>query len=46
VGAAAGDFDPLTERHGGRANVVFADGHAEAVLPAFGTNAAHSLPHY
>ena len=39
-------FDPLSERHGGRANVVFADGHAEAVLPAFGTNAAHSLPHY
>ena len=36
--------DPLTIRHGGKADVAFADGHVEAVTPAFGQDTSHSLP--
>ncbi|MDR3460430.1 MAG: prepilin-type N-terminal cleavage/methylation domain-containing protein [Verrucomicrobiae bacterium] len=36
--------DPLTLRHGGKADVVFNDGHVEAVTPEFGRDLAHSLP--
>jgi len=36
--------DPLTIRHGGRADVAFTDGHVEAVAPAFGQDPGHSLP--
>jgi prepilin-type N-terminal cleavage/methylation domain-containing protein/prepilin-type processing-associated H-X9-DG protein len=36
--------DPLTDRHQGKANVTFADGHAEAVKWQFGSNITNSLP--
>ena len=36
--------DPLTCRHGGRADVGFADGHAEAVPWQFGNNLTNSMP--
>jgi prepilin-type N-terminal cleavage/methylation domain-containing protein/prepilin-type processing-associated H-X9-DG protein len=36
--------DPLTIRHGGRADVALADGHVEAVTPEFGRDPDHSLP--
>jgi prepilin-type N-terminal cleavage/methylation domain-containing protein/prepilin-type processing-associated H-X9-DG protein len=36
--------DPLTSRHGGRADVGFADGHAEAVPWQFGNNLTNSMP--
>jgi prepilin-type N-terminal cleavage/methylation domain-containing protein/prepilin-type processing-associated H-X9-DG protein len=36
--------DPLTSRHRGRANVTFADGHAEAVNWEFGNDITNSLP--
>ena len=36
--------DPLTCRHQGRANVTFAEGHAEAVNREFGNNLTNSLP--
>ena len=36
--------DPLTCRHGGRADVAFADGHAEAVPWQFGNNLTNSMP--
>jgi len=36
--------DPLTIRHGGRAEVTFADGHVEAVTPQFGANTNNTLP--
>jgi prepilin-type processing-associated H-X9-DG protein len=36
--------DPLTIRHGGRADVAFTDGHVEAVTPEFGRDTAHNLP--
>ncbi len=36
--------DPLTNRHRGRANVTFADSHAEAVNWEFGNNIINSLP--
>ncbi|HEX7619546.1 MAG TPA: hypothetical protein VF480_12615, partial [Verrucomicrobiae bacterium] len=36
--------DPLTIRHGGKADVAFADGHVEAVTPEFGRDPDHSLP--
>ncbi len=35
--------DPLTVRHGGKADVSFADGHAEPVTPEFGADADHNL---
>lgn len=38
------DRDALTIRHGGKANVVFADGHAEMAAWQFGTNFANSRP--
>jgi prepilin-type processing-associated H-X9-DG protein len=38
------DRDALTIRHRGKANVVFADGHVEAVIWQFGTNFANSRP--
>ena len=37
-------FDPLTSRHRGRANVTFADGHAQAVNWEFGDDITNSLP--
>jgi prepilin-type N-terminal cleavage/methylation domain-containing protein/prepilin-type processing-associated H-X9-DG protein len=37
-------FDPLTIRHGGRADVVFTDGHVAPVTPAFGSDTNNSLP--
>jgi prepilin-type N-terminal cleavage/methylation domain-containing protein/prepilin-type processing-associated H-X9-DG protein len=36
--------DPLTSRHQGRANVTFADGHAQAVNWEFGNDITNSLP--
>ena len=30
--------DPLTIRHGGRADATFADGHVQAVTPDFGAD--------
>jgi len=36
--------DPLTIRHGGKADVCFADGHVEAVTPDFGADPANSMP--
>ena len=35
--------DPLTVRHGGKADVTFADGHAEAVTPEFGADVNNNL---
>ncbi len=35
--------DPLTIRHGGKADVTFADGHVEAVTPDFGADANNNL---
>lgn len=37
-------YDFLTIRHGGKADVAFADGHIEPVTWQFGTNIEHSLP--
>jgi len=36
--------DPLTLRHGGRADVAFADGHVEPVTPNFGADMNNTLP--
>jgi prepilin-type processing-associated H-X9-DG protein len=36
--------DPLTIRHGGKADVTFADGHVTAVTPAFGADTNNTLP--
>jgi prepilin-type N-terminal cleavage/methylation domain-containing protein/prepilin-type processing-associated H-X9-DG protein len=36
--------DPLTIRHGGKADVTFADGHVEPVTPDFGADPANSNP--
>ncbi len=36
--------DPLTIRHGGRADVTFADSHVETVKPEFGDDLTNSLP--
>lgn len=36
--------DLLTLRHGGKADVVFVDGHALPVTPGFGADTHHSLP--
>jgi prepilin-type processing-associated H-X9-DG protein len=36
--------DPLTNRHQGKANAGFADGHAQAVDWLFGNNYSNSLP--
>jgi len=38
------DHDPLTVRHGGKADVCFADYHVEAVTPAFGADTNNSMP--
>jgi prepilin-type N-terminal cleavage/methylation domain-containing protein/prepilin-type processing-associated H-X9-DG protein len=35
---------PLTNRHGGKADATFADGHVEAVTEAFAGDTANSLP--
>jgi prepilin-type N-terminal cleavage/methylation domain-containing protein/prepilin-type processing-associated H-X9-DG protein len=35
--------DPLTIRHGGKADVTFADGHVEAETPEFGADANNNL---
>lgn len=37
-------IDPLTSRHGGKANVTFADGHAQLVDPVLGEDPANSNP--
>jgi prepilin-type N-terminal cleavage/methylation domain-containing protein/prepilin-type processing-associated H-X9-DG protein len=36
--------DPLTIRHGGKANVTFADGHSQLVDPAFSDDPANADP--
>ncbi len=36
--------DPLTVRHGGKADVTFADGHVDKVTPAFGANTNNTVP--
>jgi prepilin-type N-terminal cleavage/methylation domain-containing protein len=36
--------DPLTIRHGGKADATFADDHVQAVTPDFGADVANSLP--
>jgi prepilin-type N-terminal cleavage/methylation domain-containing protein/prepilin-type processing-associated H-X9-DG protein len=36
--------DPLTIRHGGKADVTFADGHVNPVTPEFGEDPANSEP--
>ncbi|HEY1717989.1 MAG TPA: prepilin-type N-terminal cleavage/methylation domain-containing protein [Verrucomicrobiae bacterium] len=36
--------DPLTNRHGGKANVIFADGHFEMVTSEFGDDITNSMP--
>jgi prepilin-type N-terminal cleavage/methylation domain-containing protein/prepilin-type processing-associated H-X9-DG protein len=36
--------DPLTIRHGGKANAAFADGHVQLVNPKFGADTNNSLP--
>jgi prepilin-type N-terminal cleavage/methylation domain-containing protein/prepilin-type processing-associated H-X9-DG protein len=36
--------DPLTTRHGGKADVTFADGHVLPVTPDFGADTANSEP--
>ena len=36
--------DPLTIRHGGKADATFADGHVQAVTPDFGADVANSKP--
>ena len=38
------DPDPLTNRHGGKADVTFADSHVEPETSAFGEDTANSLP--
>jgi prepilin-type N-terminal cleavage/methylation domain-containing protein/prepilin-type processing-associated H-X9-DG protein len=40
------DPDPLTIRHGGKADVTFSDGHVEAVTSAFGEDQANSRPDF
>jgi prepilin-type N-terminal cleavage/methylation domain-containing protein/prepilin-type processing-associated H-X9-DG protein len=36
----------VTERHGKKGNVAFADGHIESVTPRFGMNITNSMPAY
>ncbi len=36
--------NPISTRHGPKGDVVFVDGHVEAVTPEFGTNQANSNP--
>jgi len=36
--------DPLTIRHGGKADVGFGDGHVEPVTPDFGADPTNSEP--
>jgi prepilin-type N-terminal cleavage/methylation domain-containing protein/prepilin-type processing-associated H-X9-DG protein len=36
--------NPISNRHRGRGNVIFADGHAEIELPDFGQNLTNSNP--
>jgi len=38
--------NPLTDRHGGRSDATFADGHVETVLPEFGGDTANSDPSF
>jgi len=40
---AGNSADPLTVRHGGKADVAFGDGHVEAVTPEFGADLNHNL---
>ena len=40
------NLDPLTIRHGGKADVTFTDGHVSAVTPEFGEDPAHSEPDF
>ena len=37
-----GNFDPLTVRHSGKADVTFADGHVQAVTWQFASDPANS----
>jgi prepilin-type N-terminal cleavage/methylation domain-containing protein/prepilin-type processing-associated H-X9-DG protein len=43
-GLSTGAYDPLTIRHGGKADVTFNDGHVLAVTPAFGADPQNSKP--
>jgi prepilin-type N-terminal cleavage/methylation domain-containing protein/prepilin-type processing-associated H-X9-DG protein len=38
------NYDPLTIRHGGKADVTFTDGHVTPVTPDFGSDTNNSLP--
>ncbi len=38
--------NPLTDRHGGKCDAAFADGHVETVLPEFGEDTANSDPSF
>jgi len=40
----SGSGNPLTIRHGGKANIAFADGHVQLVPPEFGDDITNSLP--
>ncbi len=40
----SGSYDPLTLRHGGKADVAFTDGHVAPVDWEFGTNVVNSMP--
>jgi len=39
-----GSYDPLSTRHGGKADVTFTDGHVQPVTPDFGADVANSEP--
>ncbi len=40
------DLDPLTQRHGGKADVAFVDGHVQPVTPNFGADMNNTLPNF
>ena len=39
-------YNLITSRHRGRGNVIFADTHAEAVMPQFGQDPTNSVPSF
>jgi prepilin-type N-terminal cleavage/methylation domain-containing protein/prepilin-type processing-associated H-X9-DG protein len=38
--------NPLTDRHGGKSDAAFADGHVESVIPEFANDTANSDPSF